>query len=274
MFVLIFSEPIYRYWFVSQEHGYSNEEKQLDSLMTTWRWENTGDSATTEEQSPPATIRLFAFDPNQASKEELQRLGFKSFLATRIVNYRAKGGKFLAKSDLLKIYGMDSLLYQKLIPFIKLPEVITKEKSFSEEPAKEKPGLVKFDLNKADTSQLIKIYGIGPKLSLRIVAYREKLGGFISTSQLNEVYGLDSTVVKELASKSFIEEDFQPNRININSATEKELGAHSYIKYKLAKAIVAYRMQHGSFKSVEDLKKISIVDEKSFLRMAPYIEVR
>lgn len=242
--------------------------------MSTWHWENEIDSTIAEKQALTVSAKLFVFDPNQVSKEELKNLGFKEFLANRIINYRTKGGKFVVKSDLLKIYGMDSLLYQKIFPFINLPETSAKEKSFDRLPSKEKPGFVKFDLNKADTSQLIRIYGIGPKLSSRIIAYRGKLGGFVSNSQLSEVYGLDSIVVKELVAKSFIEESFRPRQININSATEKELGAHPYIKYKLAKAIVAYRAQHGSFKSVDDLKKISILDENSFKKMVPYIEAQ
>jgi competence protein ComEA len=266
MFVLIFSEPIYRYWFVRQDHDYSKETKQLDSLIATWKWDS--DSVVGEK---PEAKELFAFDPNQASKEELLELGFNRSLAGRIVNYRLKGGKFLVQSDLMKIYGIDSLLFQRLIPFITLPENSSKEKFAHKTEIKEKPFDVKFDLNKSDTSQLIKIYGIGSKLSLRIVAYREKLGGFISPSQLNEVYGLDSLVVKELVLKSFIEEGFHPRQININKGTEKELSAHPYIKYKLAKAIIAYRMQHGPFASIDDLKKIAIIDEVTFSKMKPYL---
>src|SRR5258708_11711600 len=166
---------------------------------------------------------------------------------------------------------MDSVVCKDLVSYIKGREKNSKEKSIQKYETREKTIFINFDLNAADTSQLIKVYGIGPKLSLRIVAYREKLGGFISESQLNEVYGIDSTVVRELISKSFIEENFQTRQVNINSATEKELGVHPYIKYKLAKAIVAYRMQHGAFTAVDDLKKLTIIDENTFLRMKPYI---
>ena len=243
------------------------EAKTLDSLMATAKWES--DSVVKESEQP--IIKSFSFDPNQSTREELTDLGFNKSLANRIINYRAKGGKFFVKRDLLKIYGMDSMRYQKLIPYISLPESISKEKASKNFETKEKPVVAKFDLNQADTSQLMKIYGIGPKLSLRIVSYREKLGGFISQTQLHEVYGLDSVVVKELITKSFIEENFQPKQINVNAADEKDLGVHPYIKYKLARAIVAYRMQHGAFTAVDDLKKLSIIDETTFSRMKPYL---
>ncbi len=267
MFVLIFSEPIYRYWFVQQDHDYSKEANQLDSLIATWKWES--DSAAIETRA--ISRELFAFDPNRSSKEELMKLGFSKSFANRVVNYRIKGGKFFVKNDLMKIYGMDTVLFKQLIPFVNLPETILKDRAVSKAEPKEKSSVAKFDLNKADTSQLIKIYGIGSKLSLRIISYREKLGGFISSSQLNEVYGLDSIVVKELVSRSFIDQNFLPKQINVNTATDKELGSHPYIKYKLAKAIGAYRMQHGSFAAVDDLKRITIIDADAFARMKPYL---
>ncbi|GHM99189.1 hypothetical protein WSM22_06790 [Cytophagales bacterium WSM2-2] len=269
MFGLLFSEPAYRYWFVRQPHDYSKETKRLDSLMTTWKWKK--DSSIKEPVRPiEISPELFSFNPNISPKTDLERLGFSRTLASRIVNYRSKGGKFIVKRDLLKVYGMDSVLFMKLNAYINLPERVVTEKPIRLTEKKEKPAITKFDLNTADTSQLMKIYGVGPKLSVRIIAYREKLGGFISMSQLKEVYGLDSLVIKELVAKSIVEGNFLPNQVNINTATEKELGAHPYIKFKLAKAIIAYRKQHGAFSEVDDLKKITIISEEAFLKIKPY----
>lgn len=269
MFALIFSEPIYRYWFAGRGRDYSMEKKRLDSLLATLKWKS--DSLIVERQA--SAPQLFAFNPNQSSKEELVSLGFSNSIANRIVNYRTKGGKFLVKKDLLKIHGLDSSFYEKIFSYVSLPETISRESPKPKFETSKKTSLAKFDLNTADTSQLTKIYGIGPKLSVRIVTYREKLGGFISGAQLKEVYGLDSAVVKELLSKSFIEENFKPRRVDVNAATEKELGSHPYIKYKLAKAIVAYRMQHGAFTAVEDLKNIAIVEHEALQKMKPYLLV-
>ena len=266
MVVLIFSEPAYRYWFVRQPHEFTKEKDELDSLIKTWKWEEQ-DSAVDKISAR----RLFLFNPNVTSREEFVELGFSNALTNRIINYRMKGGKFLVKKDLMKIYGMDSAVYKKLFLFIDLPEKIENENVVKSFERKEKSITVKFDLNTADTSQLIKIYGIGPKLSQRIVIYRNKLGGFISLEQLKEVYGLDSAVIHELFKKSFIEEDFKPGLININTATEKELGDHPYIKYKLAKAITAYRFQHGAYRTVDDLKKIALMDDAKFQKIKPYL---
>ena len=128
-----------------------------------------------------------------------------------------------------------------------------------------------FDLNLADTTQLKTIYGIGPVIAKRIVTYRTNLGGFILMDQLYEVWGLDSTVVGRLTAKSVIAPDFMPIKLAINRCSEQELSHHPYLRTKLARAIVNYRFQHGNFTTIDDLKKIGIMEEKIFLRIKPYI---
>lgn len=90
-------------------------------------------------------------------------------------------------------------------------------------------------------------------------------------SQLQEVYGLDSAVINELNQHTFISDNFNPIQISINSASEKELAAHPYITYALAKAIATYRFQHGRFSSVEELHKIALVDETFYTKIKPYL---
>ncbi|MBS1506494.1 MAG: helix-hairpin-helix domain-containing protein [Bacteroidetes bacterium] len=269
MIIIIFSEPLYRSWYVRQPQDYSREGKELDSVIALMKWSKPDSVASAEALHFAKT----SFNPNTATQEQLLSLGFPRPLATRLLNYRNKGGKFLVKSDLLKIYGMDSSFYSSLKKYIDLPVQIAKPVVVQHHEEKPRPAVVKFDLNSTDTSQLIKIYGIGVKLSARIVAYREKLGGFVSFQQLSEVYALDTAAIRELKSKSFIREDFQPAQLNLNKASEKELAAHPYIKYKLAKTLAAYRLQHGPFQRIEQLKEIVTIDEAKFKKIKPYLSV-
>ncbi|MBP9926539.1 MAG: helix-hairpin-helix domain-containing protein [Cyclobacteriaceae bacterium] len=264
----VFIMPAYRWWFTSQKKNYATESKKLDSLIGQWQWKEPKDSI------QPIIPALFSFDPNTTPTAELIQLGFAPTLAKRIDNYRNKQGRFRIKSDLLKIYGMDTALYERLMPYITLP--INQAKNFNENlPVKKEPTDIKkvtqFDVNEADTSQLIAIYGIGSKLSQRIIKYRNQLGGYVSMNQLQEVYGLDSAVIHELSQHTFISDNFEPIQISINSASEKELAAHPYITYSLAKAIATYRFQHGRFRTVEDLHKIALVDETFYTKIKPYL---
>jgi competence protein ComEA len=160
---------------------------------------------------PPAPVRRFAFDPNVITAAEWQELGLPRWLAERIVRYRAKGGRFRRKEDLLRIYDFPETTYRDLEPYIELTTPEAARPVFSETPSGApapvtapaprevpRPARLAIDLNAADTTELKRVYGIGSKLSARIVRYRESLGGFAHPGQVREVWGLDSTVVDEL----------------------------------------------------------------------------
>lgn len=270
MSVLIFVIPAWRQLNRPPQNDFAKERQELDSIITVWKNNEVADSLANISSS-----ELFAFNPNLAKEDELQRLGFSPTLSKRITNYRNKGGKFKVRSDVLKMYGMDTTLYKRLYPFIELPENLNdvKKDSAPKQVNNQKQTARSFDINTADTTQLMRIYGIGSKLSARIIKYRESLGGFISMNQLSEVYGLDSTVIATLKTKSFIAENFTPRTLSINSSAEKELGAHPYIRYKLAKAITAYRFQHGNFSSLDELRNISIIDPATFEKIKPYLSL-
>jgi competence ComEA-like helix-hairpin-helix protein len=59
--------------------------------------------------------------------------------------------------------------------------------------------------------------------------------------------------------------------MNVNTATKDELKLHPYIRWNLANAIVEYRNQHGTFKSLEELKNIVLVDEAAFQKIYHYL---
>lgn len=272
LFLIIFSNPIYRTLLPNSNRDNASAYQKLDSLIA--HWENKTDSLPKTERKT-----LFAFDPNTATKEELVSLGFTTALASRLINYRSKGGRFRKETDLLKLYGMDSTLYTQLAPYIHFP---TQETATKKHPQKQnsivtsahvftKKAPVLFDINEADTTQLKTIYGIGSKLAIRVVRYRSSLGGFIKPQQLYEVWGMDSVVVGRLINASFVGTTFKPSPLYINQTTEKELATHPYLSKTFAKALVTYRFQHGKFTSLSDLEKVQPLDMKTIQKIAPYL---
>src|SRR6185295_13764008 len=78
-----------------------------------------------EEKSNPDTTSAFTFfdfDPNELSEAGWKKLGLNERTIKTIINYRNKGGNFFEKDDLLKIYGMDTAVYEQLEPYIKIDE--------------------------------------------------------------------------------------------------------------------------------------------------------
>jgi competence protein ComEA len=273
--IIVFSGPVWHWYVSGRTIDLSKDKVMLDSLVAVWERQ----PPEAENQSKDADAHSpFSFNPNHATAEEFRALGFSTALATRIDRYRRKGGKFQVKADLLKIYGIDSAFFRKLYSFIDLPERIELEKKEYRKKEYEKKNsiplenpLSKFDLNEADTLQFMKIDGIGAKRSQRIVKYRDALGGFVSTDQLVEVFGLDSTTLNRLMSITFVAENFQPKKIHINTSDENTLALHPYFRKSVARSIVAYRFQHGEFKTLGDLRNIHALDEKTIRKITPYL---
>ncbi|WP_420832406.1 ComEA family DNA-binding protein [Paraflavitalea pollutisoli] len=129
------------------------------------------------------------------------------------------------------------------------------------------------DINAADTSAFIALWGIGSKLAARIVNFREKLGGFHGVEQVGETYGLpDSTFQAIRSHLQCAAPDLRT--ININTADADVLDQHPYISRSQAYAIVRYREQHGSYQAVDQLLQITILTPDNLEKMRPYLTVR
>lgn len=232
---------------------------------------------------PPATQReLFFFDPNTISEQEWKKLGVKERTIRTILNYLKKGGRFRTPSDLKKIYGIREEDVRVLEPFVRIgvggemSNVKSETGDGRGEMSKvkrEKREVAVVDINEADTTAFISLPGIGSKLAARIVAFREKLGGFYAVEQISEVYGIsDSTF---LLIKPYLRTaNSSVRKIDINNATFQELSSHPYIRKDLAKTIIAYRNEHGPFRQTMDLKKIVIITEEIFERLKFYVMVK
>lgn len=289
LFLLMMSNPIWRWWQRRQWTPDPGDIAQLDSLAAIWSPAIAADSSarlggTSNRGQVPQKLQVayFTFDPNAVSVPELIRLGFQERLAQRIEHYRTRGGVFKSKEDLLKIYGMDTAQFERVYDFIRIArnhQGFKKAKSAFPARSTDKfprqfsgaPVALHFDINKADTARMEAVRGIGEKLSRRIIKYRSSLGGFVDIRQLKEVFGLDSGVVKELQKTAFVAPDFLPDRIDINAADEKLLEAHPYLNRQEARAIVAYRFQHGRFGAVSDLRKLPMFDDEKVRQIGPYL---
>ncbi len=129
------------------------------------------------------------------------------------------------------------------------------------------------EINSADSNSFGRINGIKRYIAARIIKFRRALGGFYSVSQLKEVYGLNPEII-DSNMQHFTVDESKVKTININNADINELKHHPYIGYSLAKVIVAYREQHGNFTSKADLKKIVIITDEEYEKLAPYITVQ
>ena len=217
---------------------------------------------------------LFLFNPNSVSEEQAIQLGMTTRQINNIFNYRSKGGVFRKKSDLGKLYAFDSLSYQRLKPYIDLPDTFVRQpKSFAERNHNStyiRKELI-VELNSADSAQLVALRGVGPYSASRILKHRNKLGGFVKTEQLKEVWGISDSMYQVILPQITLNVGIV-QKIDINRATVEHLKNHPYVwKFALARAIVNYREQHGAFKTVKDMQDIILLPDTVLLKLEPYL---
>lgn len=134
------------------------------------------------------------------------------------------------------------------------------------------PGSI-VELNKADTSLLKKVPGIGSVFAARIVKYRKLLGGFSSINQLNEVYGIDKERFN--AMKSWFSADtslvipLEVNRLPFDS-----LCRHPYLNYRQVSIIMQLRKQKSRLSGWENLQLVEEFTETDRKKLQPYVSFR
>ena len=124
------------------------------------------------------------------------------------------------------------------------------------------------DLNAQDSSGLVSLPGIGPATALKIIRYRERLGGYSGISQLAEIEGLPDSLMKW-----FIITDTIPIRkISVNTATLAQLLRHPYLDFYQARAIIEYRNERGTIKGPEQLSFMEEFTAQDLERLMPYLD--
>lgn len=159
--------------------------------------------------------KLFYFDPNTADSTQLLQLGLRPWQVRNIYKYRARGGVYQCKEDFAYVYGLTVKDYKRLEPYIRigadylpassLAEVRNRKRGYerssryASDNGENAPNVEHkaytpkirigehIEINGADTTELMKIPGIGSYYSRQIVRYRNQLGGFVSKEQLLEI---------------------------------------------------------------------------------------
>ena len=123
------------------------------------------------------------------------------------------------------------------------------------------------NLNLADTNMLKRVPGIGSYWARRNISYRDRLGGFVSQSQLKEID--DEFPQAAIPYLKIALGDV--HKLNVNTLTLGELKRHPYINYYQAKAIVDYRRLRGPIHSLNDLRLSKDFPPEEIKRLEPYV---
>ena len=219
---------------------------------------------------------MFYFDPNTLDAAGWQKLGIKDKTISSMQKYIAKGGRFRTPEDLRKVWGLRDDEKERLIPYVRITAQAQSAYSNNYTPYEKQPYIKKdietVDINVGDSAAFDALPGIGGGFSRRIINFRNRLGGFYKVDQVAETFGLPDSVFQKI--KPLLKlSDNAVKKMNLNTANEEELKAHPYIRWQLAKLITAYKKQHGDFTSLEDLKKIMVIDTETYNKISPYLTI-
>lgn len=125
------------------------------------------------------------------------------------------------------------------------------------------------ELNTADSSQLVRVKGIGPYYAQKIIGYRERLGGYYSPEQLAEIkmtyFHPDSCGTVFTANPAYI----QLKRLD--SMTFKEILRHPYLNYEEVQLIFKAGEKYGR-RSYQLLEEKKILPARTLKKIKPYFK--
>lgn len=250
-----------------------SESEEIDSFLANLEEQEKIRKSHTPKNEISAVLQ--PFDPNTADSVLLRQLGLPVYIVRNILKYRAKGGVFRSPESFSRIYGLKEEVYQKLKPYITIAPLVSVSHVRTDTFRQLKdtiPYIPKYeegtivDLNKADTSILKRIPGIGSTLARMIVVYRQRLGGFYDVAQLQEV-----PHVRVELNKWFVVTPAGLHKIQVNSASLDKLRSHPYMDFYKAKAIMEYRRKRGKIKGLSQLSMFEEFTEKDLKRLSPYL---
>lgn len=225
--------------------------------------------------------KLFPFDPNHDDSLTLSRIGLSPWQIHNMMRYREAGGIWRSVDDFRRLYGLSEKDFQKLRPYIRIAAADRKKKyipyqdySYSV-PQGEIPNYEhidkmeegqRIDANTSDTTEIKRIPGIGSYYARKIVTYRDRLGGFVNTNQIEEIEGLPAGTSRWFT----IEKQPTIKKIRINHASFKEIVRHPYISYEQTKVIVNHIRHYGPLQGWNELRLYKEFQEKDFILLEPY----
>ena len=221
---------------------------------------------------------IYPFNPNFITDFKGYNLGMSTAEIDRLLEFRKKNLYVNSAEEFQALTKVSDSLLATMEPYFKFPDWVKNKKQakeFEKYPnqayaKKEKAPII--DINLASQEDLIKVYGIGPGLSERILKQKELLGGFISMDQMEDVWGLSPEVIEKLKGQFNVGVVPNVKKVKINDASAKELQLFPYFRYPLNKEIVTYRSMNNGIKNSEDLSKIKGFPIEKIKKKKKYME--
>lgn len=206
--------------------------------------------------------KIYPFNPNFITDYKGYKLGMSVAEIDRLLAFRKENKYVNSAKEFQAVTKVSDSLLNAISPYFKFPDWVKNKREFNEYNKYENTAFAKkekmiiIDINQATKEDLVKVYGIGEAISLRILKFKESLGGFVSMEQMNDIWGLSPEIIENLNIHFKVLATPIVKKIDINNASIQELSLFPYFKYPISKNIVTFRSMNGDIKNIEDLTKI------------------
>ena len=238
--------------------------KQLDSLK--------------KKSSKKKKFKIYPFNPNYISDYKGYQLGMNVDEIDRLLAHREQRLYVNSAKEFQTITKISDSLLQKISPFFKFPEWVQKKNNNKNNQQRYIPNsrinvseITTVDINKATLKDFTAIEGVDEYISERIIKYRSKLQGFSFKEQLFEVWGLDELIANKILSTFSIKNKPIIKKVNINTASFKEVLSNPYIDYELCIQIFDYKDEVAELQSISEIKNIEGFPIKKYNRIVLYL---
>ncbi len=265
------------YWYSNQA---SSDAVNLPQEEKNWLLQQNGIDSLKEVTQENAA-KIYPFNPNFISDYKGYKLGMTVEQIDKLHNLRKQNKYVNSNAEFQKLTGVSNDWMKEYAPYFKFPDWVT-SKSSNKYPSnfenkyqkfeKKETKIVVQDINTADQVELEKVYMIGEKLALKIIAEREKFGGFSDMEQISFIWGISPDAIEDLNKRFEIKSLGNIKKIKINELSIKELQRFPYFNYTIAKNIVTYRSMNGEIKNIEDLTNVKQFPVEKLKIIAVYLE--
>lgn len=227
-----------------------------------------------QEALEKEAYRTKPFNPNFMSEYKAYVLGVPLVALERLYAFRKQDKWVNSAMEFQQVTGVSDSLLAKLQPFFKFPSWKNKNSQVKKSVALPSKTLAqKADLNTVKAMEIQEVAQLSEVLALRIIKYRERIGGFVDDIQLQDVYGIYQKQRDKILSLYTVKTPVTVARISVNAATVADLVTVPYFDFEMALAIKDFIRTHGEVTSFSEFDKIEGFPMTKIKRISLYLKI-
>lgn len=226
-----------------------------------------------------AKPKIYPFNPNFISDYKGYQLGMSLAEIDRLHQFREKGKYVNSKHEFQRVTKVSDSLLDRISVHFKFPSWIQKKRNqksikkmtFNHGVQKDQTLVSTTDLNLATFTDFLAVEGVDEGVAERIIKYRAKLKGFVFSDQVYEVWGIKKAIGDQILQTFSVQSLPTIEKININTASFKEVLKNPYIDYELCVKIFDYRDEVAELQDISELKNIEGFPIAKYDRIVVYL---